>query len=198
MAEHAGGMETQDDDVLMYAMPCVGLPKTGGRLLKRSLNRHRRNEEALRQTNGEVAEVFRRHRSELALGMRKNAVQLANALYARSLISEGTKDWVETARGVSAGDMASRMLSNVEVTLRAAPQALEVITAFFGVIWWAEDALRPEMKKMEEEFQQKGVFVCTCIKHLSGQTNIKFSGHKHYSFDQVNGKFKHPWLKIFW
>ncbi len=113
----------------------------------------------------EVTDVFRRHRGDLALGMRTNPVQLANELYARSLISEDTKDWVETARGVSAGDMASRMLSNVEATLRADPQTLEVITAFLEVIWWAEPTLKRVAKEMEEELQEKGEIICvvTCI-----------------------------------
>ncbi len=101
-------------------------------------------------------------------------MELANELYARSLISEDMKDWVETARGVSAGDMASRMLSNVEATLRAAPQALEVITAFFEVIWWAEHTLSHVLKEMEEELQQEpwGVFVCTCHSIYTIQEHI--------------------------
>ncbi len=81
-------------------------------------------------------------------------MQLANALYARSLISEDTKDWVETARGVSAGEMASRLLSNVEATLRAAPQVQKVITVFFEVI---RSVAWHVVKEMEEELQQKGV-----------------------------------------
>ena len=82
---------------------------------------------AVADDNTAVYKVFREYFDQLVRAMGTCPTALIPVLYSKRLISEDVKDDLSTLTGVSNNDKAIRLLSAVEVTMKAEPKAAQVV-----------------------------------------------------------------------
>lgn len=95
-----------------------------------------------------VCQAFRTHYSDLATGI-LHPDKLASILYAKSLISRGTKEAVQTTLGISTAQKAAMLLSAVETTLITSTQPHAILKGFCQAAK-KERALKQVLRRMKE------------------------------------------------
>ena len=82
---------------------------------------------AVADDNTAVYEVFREHFDQLVRAMGTSPTALIPVLYSKQLISDTDKTRLTTLTHTDSIDKATRLLSAVETTMKAAPRAARVV-----------------------------------------------------------------------
>ena len=96
---------------------------------------------AVADDNTAVYEVFREHFDQLVRAMGTSPTALIPVLYSKQLISEDVKINLTSLTGVGNIDKAIMLLNAVETTMKAAPNATQVMRALCEALY-SQPALR--------------------------------------------------------